>query len=88
MKDRSSFLRPLALGLLLSLAAGHTHAQRLGLGLEPRIDSLLRAMSTEEKLAQLTNNGFMTTPDNTRLKIPSFVMDNGPHGVRFQKATA
>lgn len=45
-------------------------------------------MSTEEKLAQLTNNGFMTTPDNTRLKIPSFVMDNGPHGVRFQKATA
>ena len=86
MKDCSSFLRPLALGFLLSLAAGHTHAQRLGL--EPRIDSLLRAMSTEEKLAQLTNNGFMTTPDNARLKIPGFVMDDGPHGVRFQKATA
>ena len=77
----------LALGAALALAASPaSFGQRLGL--EPRIDSLLRAMSTEEKLAQLANNSFMTTPDNARLRIPGFVMDDGPHGVRFQKTTA
>jgi len=77
----------LALGAALVLAASPaSFGQRLGL--EPRIDSLLRAMSTEEKLAQLANNSFMATPDNARLRIPGFVMDDGPHGVRFQKTTA
>ena len=82
----SLFLR-LAFGAVLGLAARPAAvAQRLGL--EPRIDSLLTAMSTEEKLAQLMNNSFMTTPTHDRLHIPGFVMDDGPHGVRFQKATA
>ncbi|MBF9239097.1 glycoside hydrolase family 3 C-terminal domain-containing protein [Hymenobacter sp. BT683] len=83
----------LGLGALLASTGCNTQAQKQSaqasqLGLEPRIDSLLAAMSTEEKLAQLTNNSFMTTPDNARLRIPGFVMDDGPHGVRFQKAIA
>ncbi|UOQ98589.1 glycoside hydrolase family 3 C-terminal domain-containing protein [Hymenobacter sp. 5317J-9] len=87
MKNPVSTFRRLAFGAALALAASPAaRAQRLGL--EPRIDSLLKAMSTEEKLAQLTKNSFMTTPDNTRLRIPGFVMDDGPHGVRFEKATA
>src|SRR5687767_5624457 len=80
MKPTLPFLRRLAFGALLALGAQPATAQRLGL--ELRVDSLLKAMSTEEKLAQLTNNSFMTTPDNARLKIPGFVMDDGPHGVR------
>ncbi|MBF9222926.1 glycoside hydrolase family 3 C-terminal domain-containing protein [Hymenobacter ruricola] len=87
MKKPVSLFRRLALGAAFAVAASPAAtAQRLGL--EPRVDSLLKAMSTEEKLAQLTKNSFMTTPDNARLKIPGFVMDDGPHGVRFQKATA
>jgi beta-glucosidase len=85
-KNASVFLR-LAVGAVISLAAS-TSASAQRLGLEFRVDSLLKAMSTEEKLAQLTKNSFMTTPDNARLRIPGFVMDDGPHGVRFQKATA
>ncbi|MDO7850212.1 glycoside hydrolase family 3 C-terminal domain-containing protein [Hymenobacter convexus] len=87
MSKSSSIFRRMALGAVLGLAASSAAtAQRLGL--ELRVDSLLKAMSTEEKLAQLTKNTFMTTPDNARLKIPGFVMDDGPHGVRFQKAIA
>ncbi|MFD2722031.1 glycoside hydrolase family 3 C-terminal domain-containing protein [Hymenobacter monticola] len=87
MLKPSSIFRQLAVAAALSLAASASaSAQRLGL--EFRVDSLLKAMSTEEKLAQLTKNSFMTTPDNARLRIPGFVMDDGPHGVRFEKATA
>jgi len=56
--------------------------------LEHRIDSLINKMSVSEKLEQLYNNGFMTTPTNSRLNIPGFIMDDGPHGVRFESATA
>ncbi|MBD2722992.1 glycoside hydrolase family 3 C-terminal domain-containing protein [Hymenobacter armeniacus] len=87
MKKPFPFFRWLAAGAALVLA-GSPAAQAQRLGLEFRIDSLLKAMSTEEKLAQLTKNTFMTTPDNARLRIPGFVMDDGPHGVRFEKATA
>lgn len=50
--------------------------------LEKRIDSLLLKMSTQDKIDQLINNGFMTTPNNNILKIPGFTMNDGPHGVR------
>lgn len=92
MKRYFFWLLGLGLGLGLAgglgLGAATPPAPTPTLGLEPRIEALLAAMSTEEKLAQLTNNGFMTTPDNARLGVPGFVMDDGPHGVRFQKATA
>ena len=94
MKKPSSLLLHLAFATTLGVASCSSSAEKRATAdsvkstLEPRIDSLLAAMSTEEKLAQLTNNGFMTTPDNARLRIPGFVMDDGPHGVRFQKAVA
>ena len=94
MKKPSSLLLYLAFATTLGVASCSSSAEKRATAdsvkstLEPRIDSLLAAMSTEEKLAQLTNNGFMTTPDNARLRIPGFVMDDGPHGVRFQKAVA
>ena len=56
--------------------------------LNNRIDSLIKLMSTQDKINQLINNSFLTTPDNTALSIPGFKMDDGPHGVRFQKATS
>ena len=55
--------------------------------LDEKIDSLVNEMTLQEKVDQLSNNGFMTTPSNKRLGIPGFVMDDGPHGVRFETAT-
>lgn len=52
------------------------------LNLEKRIDTLIFQMSKQEKIDQLINDDFMTTPANSRLKIPGFVMNDGPHGVR------
>lgn len=51
--------------------------------LDKRIDELVGAMTTQEKINQLINSSFGGTPSNTRLGIPGFVMDDGPHGVRF-----
>jgi len=54
---------------------------------ESHLDSLVAEMTLQEKIDQLINNGFMTTPENERLELPGFVMDDGPHGVRFETAT-
>ncbi|MDP4209147.1 MAG: glycoside hydrolase family 3 C-terminal domain-containing protein [Bacteroidota bacterium] len=51
--------------------------------LDKRVDDLVNAMTTEEKINQLINVGFGGTPANTRLNIPGFLMSDGPHGVRF-----
>ena len=51
--------------------------------LDKRINELVDAMTTQEKINQLINSSFGGTPSNTRLGIPGFVMDDGPHGVRF-----
>jgi len=56
--------------------------------IEQRIDSLLFLMTTEEKILQLHQEGWMNTADNTRLRIPGFLMADGPHGVREGKATS
>ena len=56
--------------------------------LETRITLLISQMTTAEKITQIANDSFMTTSRNFRLHIPGFVMDDGPHGVRFEKATA
>jgi beta-glucosidase len=55
---------------------------------EQRIDSLLRQMTTAEKIQQLHKDGSMNTADNQRLGIPGFVMADGPHGVRDGLATS
>ncbi|WP_243350253.1 glycoside hydrolase family 3 N-terminal domain-containing protein [Parabacteroides sp. FAFU027] len=51
--------------------------------LDKRVDALVQAMSTQEKISHLINVGFGGTPANTRLNIPGFIMSDGPHGVRF-----
>jgi len=56
--------------------------------LNNRIDSLISLMSAQDKINQLINNAFGTTPANTTLGIPGFNMCDGPHGVRCQTATA
>lgn len=58
-----------------------------GKTIDGKIDSLLALMSNEEKIEQIANDGFMTTPENERLGIPGFVMDDGPHGVRSKRST-
>jgi beta-glucosidase len=56
--------------------------------LDDRVDSLLVLMTTEEKILQLHQEGWMNTADNARLNIPGFLMADGPHGVREGKATS
>lgn len=51
--------------------------------LDKRVNDLVDAMTTQEKINQLINSSFGGTPANTRLGVPGFVMDDGPHGVRF-----
>lgn len=53
--------------------------------LDKRIDKLVNAMTTQEKIEQMINvrTSFGGTASNTRLGIPGFVMGDGPHGVRF-----
>ena len=79
MKQISSRLL-LIYSFLLLLPFSQINGQSL---LESRINELINEMSTEEKISQLINSSFGETPSNTRLKIPGFVMDDGPHGVRF-----
>ena len=51
--------------------------------LDKRINDLVNAMTPQEKINQLINSSFGGTPTNTRLSIAGFIMDDGPHGVRF-----
>lgn len=45
-------------------------------------------MTMNEKILQLHQEGSFNTADNTRLKIPGFIMSDGPHGVRDGMATS
>ncbi|MDD3194302.1 MAG: glycoside hydrolase family 3 N-terminal domain-containing protein [Paludibacter sp.] len=53
--------------------------------LDLRIDELLNAMTTQDKLEQMYTNrtSFGGTLANVRLGIPGFVMGDSPHGVRL-----
>lgn len=57
---------------------------------EDRVEDLLKKMTLDEKLEQLTgtgDNGF-DTKVNERLGIPAFKMTDGPLGVRWEKSTS
>jgi len=66
--------------LIIIFSSLQVNAQSL---LDKRINDLVDAMTTQEKINQLINSSFGGTPSNTRLGIPGFAMDDGPHGVRF-----
>lgn len=89
---KASNLKIIAIMLFIFLQKGFIlNAQSL---LDKRINALVSSMTTDEKISQLINNSFGGTSTNNRLQIPGFVMDDGPHGVRFaangwgRKATA
>ena len=52
-------------------------ASKSVLGLEERIDSIVEAMSLQEKIEQL----YYKTDGNDRLGIPQFKGSDGPHGI-------
>ncbi len=56
--------------------------------LDQKVENIFSQMSMQQKIDQLINNGFMTTPANASPEIPGFVMADGPHGYRFGDATA
>jgi beta-glucosidase len=83
---RSRFhLRSLCLALTTVIGLASTQAQQT---LEDRITGIINQMTTAEKILQLHQQGGMNTEDNTRLNIPGFLMDDGPHGVRDGNATS
>jgi beta-glucosidase len=71
--------------ILLTIICNH---QTFSQTVEARINQLISQMTIEEKVLQLYKAGAMHTADNTRLKIPGFVMADGPHGVRDGLATS
>ncbi len=48
------------------------------------VDSILRAMTAEEKAALVSGTDFMYTNPIPRLGVPSLCMADGPHGLRKQ----
>src|ERR1035437_3832854 len=76
----TSFSKLFLFLIVLLFSCLQVHAQSF---LEKRINALVNAMTPQEKINQLINSSFGGTPTNTRLGIPGFFMDDGPHGVRF-----
>ena len=70
---------------LLVIMVGAVSAQNLTL--DARIKAYMSQMTDQEKIQQLINSGFGSTPGNSRLGIPGFEMSDGPHGVRFNDNT-
>ena len=52
------------------------------------IDSLLALMTSQEKIQQLAAKTLYSTAENTRLNIPGFLMQDGPHGLHKQGYTS
>lgn len=55
--------------------------------IEERVNDLLRRMTLEEKIEQVSGLGFAGRV-NERLDIPPFLIADGPVGVRWEEATA
>ncbi|NVO30408.1 glycoside hydrolase family 3 C-terminal domain-containing protein [Hymenobacter lapidiphilus] len=66
-----------------SSAAPANRQQHL-LGHETQVDSLLRLLTLEEKLALIHANSSFTSGGVPRLSIPELKMSDGPHGVRVE----
>ncbi len=71
---------------LTSLLINHSYLSAQTI--EDRISTIISKMTIEEEIEQLHKEGGFNTADNTRLKIPGFIMSDGPHGVRSGYATS
>jgi beta-glucosidase len=54
---------------------------------EEKIDSLMNQMTTEEQVALIHASSSFATGGVERLNIPSWIMSDGPHGVRKEHGT-
>jgi beta-glucosidase len=54
---------------------------------ESKIDSLIALMTIEEKVAMIHSESAFTSGGVKRLGIPSWIMSDGPHGVRKEHGT-
>lgn len=77
--------RTLTLLAVLAAVCGRTCAQSVVM---EKADSLLGLMSSTEKITQLSAKTLYTTADNTRLGIPGFNTQDGPHGVHLKGYTS
>jgi beta-glucosidase len=74
--------------LFLCIMLGLIAARGIAQTVEDRITSILNQMMMDEKIKQLHAEGGFNTADNMRLRIPGFIMADGPHGVRDGLATS
>ena len=91
MKNYFVLIITFSLSITLFFGCGENKTQPLfknsELPIEERVNDLLTRMTLEEKIEQLSGEGF-NTKENKRLGIPVLRMTDGPVGVRFGKATA
>ena len=85
--EHSIMMRRSYILLFLSVNLGQSAFPQIQT-VEDRITAILNQMTTAEKIKQLHPEGGFNTADNTRLKIPGFIMSDGPHGVRDGYATS
>jgi beta-glucosidase len=72
----------LAASILMFYACTTTEQLATAPSFETRIDSLISAMTLEEKVAMIHSESSFASGGVKRLGIPSWVMSDGPHGVR------
>jgi beta-glucosidase len=56
--------------------------------MKKNVDALLKELTLEEKAGLCSGKDFWTTKPVDRLEIPSWMMTDGPHGLRKQKSGA
>ncbi len=64
------------------ISTNHTSAQDPATGKEGMIDSILKEMTLEEKVAMCHAQSKFSSPGVPRLGVPELWMSDGPHGVR------
>jgi beta-glucosidase len=76
-------------GAVMIVAAACTSSEKVSTAdpVEAKIDSLIGAMTIEEKVAMIHSESSFASGGVKRLGIPHWVMSDGPHGVRKEHGT-
>lgn len=75
-------IKVLCICLVLTTACSPTKKEEGKLGSSFDIDSLIREMTLEEKVAMIHASSSFTSGGVSRLGVPEWTMSDGPHGVR------